>query len=113
MGLFDMLRFRVNPERASGKELTIGYEFTDIDEQYTLNLRNSILEIHQSLPDEADAVLTLTREFGNKILLGEESFESGLENGAIGIQGDAASVEVFHSAFDQPGDLPPPNLALR
>jgi len=111
--IFDMLRFRVNPERARGKELTIGYDFTDTDEQYTLNLRNSILEIHQSLPDEADAVLTLTREFGNEILLGEESFESGLEQGAIRIKGDVASVGVFHSAFDQPGDLPPPNLALR
>ena len=111
--ILDNLRFAINPERASGKRITLGYDFTDTGEAFTLVLRNSVLEITPSLPANADAVLRLTREFGNKILLGQETFRSGVDSGAIVVKGKKAAVTEFHAVFDRPEELPDPFLVLR
>ena len=111
--ILDNLRFAINPERASGKRITLGYDFTDTGEAFTLVLRNSVLEITPSLPANADAVLRLTREFGNKILLGQETFRSGVDSGAIVVKGKKAAVTEFHTVFDRPEELPDPYLVIR
>ena len=111
--ILDNLRFAVNPERASGKRIAVGYDFTDTGETFTLVLRNSVLEITPSLPADADAVLRLTREFGNKILLGQESFQSGVDSGVIVVKGKKAAVTELHAVFDRPDELPDPYLVLR
>ncbi len=107
------LRFAINPKRASGKRLTVGYEFTDTGESFTLQLRNSVLEITPTLPNPPAAVVRLTRAFGNKILRGEETLQSGLDSGAITIRGNPADVTALHSIFDRPEELPTPNVAVR
>lgn len=57
----------------------MGYEFTDTDESFTLTLRNSVLEVMPTLADDPAAVVQLTREFGNRMLRGQESLQSGEE----------------------------------
>lgn len=111
--VLDNQRFRINPERASGKNIKLGFDFTDTGEQFTLILRNSILEILPSLPEDADAVLRLTRQFGNRILRGEETLESGVASGAIEVSGQRTKVTEFNFVFDKPGEFPDPHLALR
>ncbi|MDJ0849669.1 MAG: alkyl sulfatase dimerization domain-containing protein [Myxococcota bacterium] len=111
--ILDNLRFSIDPERADGKRISLGYDFTDTGEAFTLVLRNSVLEIIPSLPEGADAVLRLTRAFGNQILLGQTTFESGIESGAIVVKGRKAAVTEFHAVFDRPEELPDPHLALR
>ena len=111
--VLENLRFAINPERANGKQLTVGYEFTDTGESFTLQLRNSVLEITPSLRDRTAAVVRLTRAFGNKILRGEETLQSGMDSGAIIVRGDPAEVKALHSVFDRPQELPTPNIAVR
>lgn len=111
--VLENLRFQINPERASGKQLTVGYEFTDTGESFTLTLRNSVLEIVPSLPASPAAVVRLTRVFGNRILRGDETLQSGMQSGAITVRGDASAVESLHAVFDRPEELPTPNVALR
>ena len=48
--ILDNLRFSIDPERADGKRISLGYDFTDTGEAFTLVLRNSVLEIVPSLP---------------------------------------------------------------
>jgi alkyl sulfatase BDS1-like metallo-beta-lactamase superfamily hydrolase len=111
--ILENLRFAINPERANGKQLTVGYEFTDTGESFTLQLRNSVLEITPSLTDRTAPVVQLSRAFGNKILRGEETLQSGVDSGAITIRGNAADVKALHAVFDRPQELPTPNIALR
>jgi alkyl sulfatase BDS1-like metallo-beta-lactamase superfamily hydrolase len=111
--LIDMLRFRINPARADGKKITLGYRFTDTGEAFTLTLRNSVLEVHPTLPSGADAVLRLTRAFGNQIVLGTQSIQSGIDTGAIRVEGNRTAVTEFHAIFDRPEELPDPHLAVR
>ncbi len=58
-------------------------------------------------------MLKLSREFGNCILRGEETFESGMASGDIVVEGKQAKVAEFHMIFDNRGELPEPNLARR
>jgi alkyl sulfatase BDS1-like metallo-beta-lactamase superfamily hydrolase len=111
--VLESLRFAINPERANGKQLTVGYEFTDTGESFTLQLRNSVLEITPSLAERAAPVVRLTRAFGNRILRGEETLQSGMDSGAITVRGNPAEVKALHSVFDRPQELPTPNIALR
>ncbi len=104
--VLENLRFAVNPERANGKQLTVGYQFADTGESFTLQLRNSVLEITPSLPDRTAPVVQLTRAFGNRILRGEETLQSGMDSGAITVRGNPAEVKALHSVFDRPQELP-------
>jgi len=88
-------------------------EFTDTGESFTLQLRNSVPEITPSLTDRTAPVVQLTRAFGNRILRGDETSQSGTDSGAITIRGNPAEVKALHSVFDRPRDLPTPNIALR
>jgi len=111
--VLENLRFAINPERAKGKQLTVGYEFTDTGEAFTLQLRNSVLEVTPSLTERTSSVVQLTRAFGNRILRGDETFQSGMDSGAITVRGNLAEVKALHGVFDRPGELPTPNIALR
>ena len=80
---------------------------------FTLQLRNSVLEITPSLTDHTAPVVQLTRAFGNRILRGDETLQSGMDSGAITVRGNPADVKALHAVFDRPGELPAPNIALR
>jgi alkyl sulfatase BDS1-like metallo-beta-lactamase superfamily hydrolase len=111
--ILENLRFAINPERASGKRFAVGYLFTDTDESFTLTLRNSVLEVTPSLTDAPATVVQLTRAFGNRMLRGEETLQSGVDSGAITIRGNLDEVRALHSIFDRPEELPTPHTALR
>jgi alkyl sulfatase BDS1-like metallo-beta-lactamase superfamily hydrolase len=111
--VLENLRFAINPERAKGQRRTVGYEFTDTGESFTLTLRNSVLEVAPSIADSAAAVVRLTRAFGNRMLRGEETLQSGIASGAITVGGNPAEVQALHAVFDRPGELPAPHTALR
>jgi len=111
--ILENLRFAINPERASGRQLTVGYQFTDTDESFTLVLRNSVLQVTPSLTDDTATVVQLTRAFGNRILQGAETLQSGVDSGAITIRGNLDEVRALHSVFDRPEELPAPHTALR
>jgi alkyl sulfatase BDS1-like metallo-beta-lactamase superfamily hydrolase len=111
--ILENLRFAVNPERANGQQFKVGYEFTDTGESFTLELRNSVLVVTPSLPERPATVARMTRAFGNRILRGEETLQSGVDSGAITICGNPAEVQALHSIFDRLEELPEPNIALR
>lgn len=50
---------------------------------------------------------------GAVVLRGEETFQSGMESGAITVRGNPADVQALHAVFDRPEELPTPNIALR
>ncbi|MBE9549046.1 MAG: hypothetical protein IMF09_06510 [Proteobacteria bacterium] len=111
--IFDNLRYSINPERANGKRSTLSFSFTDTGEKFTLTLRNSVLEIMEELPSVADAMVTMTRKFGNRIFLGEETWQSGIDSGDIEVKGEPRKVTEFFAVMDRREELPDPHISLR
>ena len=103
--LFNMLRYRINPDRASGKQLSLGYRFTDTSEDFTLRLRNSILEIQPRRADAVDVRVEMTREQFKQL------FEGGLSPERL--TGNKATIKDFFAVLDNPTELPVPNISLR
>jgi alkyl sulfatase BDS1-like metallo-beta-lactamase superfamily hydrolase len=111
--VLENLRFAINPERASRQLISVGYEFTDTNESFTLTLRNSVLEVTPSLADDPATVVQLTREFGNRMLRGQETLQSGIDSGEVTVRGNREAVQALHAVFDRPEELPAPHTALR
>ena len=108
--LLNMLRYRINPERALGKHLTIGYRFTDTGEDFTLTLRNSVLQIQPERAAKVDARVEMTRKQFNQLFEGKLSPERIAD---AQLTGNKATIKDFFAVLDHPTDLPIPNIALR
>lgn len=98
---FDYLGVRLNGPRARGKRCLLNWDFTDVKEQYTLQLENGALTYtpDKQAPD-ADATLTLTRETLDKINTRAMTFEQAIEKGAIQVKGNKASVKELLGLLD-------------
>ena len=88
---FDFWGVRLNGEMADGKQFVINWDFTDIDEQYALNLSNSALTYRADwLAPDAGLTVTLERATLDAITLGETTFEDAVATGAVELEGDAS-----------------------
>jgi alkyl sulfatase BDS1-like metallo-beta-lactamase superfamily hydrolase len=71
-------RYQVDAEKAGDKRLALGVDFTDSGDSYTVELRNSILEIKQRPLPRGMPAVSLTQDQLRAILGGE----------ALSVQGD-------------------------
>jgi alkyl sulfatase BDS1-like metallo-beta-lactamase superfamily hydrolase len=110
--LFGMLRYRINPERASGKHITLGYHFTDSSEDFTLTMRNGVLQIQPGRAVDADVRVEMTRKQFNQLFEGKLTHEQAVAGGAK-ISGDPTAITNLFAAMDRPEELPVPNISLR
>ena len=55
-------RYQVDADKAGGKRLSLGIVFTDSGDSYTVELRNSILEIKQQQPPKGMPAVSLTQD---------------------------------------------------
>jgi alkyl sulfatase BDS1-like metallo-beta-lactamase superfamily hydrolase len=60
--IFESLRFRVDGPRlsAEGVHMTLGISITDANANYSLTLRNGVMEFAERKPDQADVRISLT-----------------------------------------------------
>jgi alkyl sulfatase BDS1-like metallo-beta-lactamase superfamily hydrolase len=98
---FDYLGIRLNGPKAEGKQFTLNWNFTDVNEHYVLRLENCTLTYtpNKQLPN-ADATLTLTREALDKINTGAMSFEQAVSNGTLRIEGKQQVVSELFGLLD-------------
>ncbi|MDA0128196.1 MBL fold metallo-hydrolase [Vibrio sp. MarTm2] len=98
--LFDYLAVRLLPEKAAGKDYTININFTDLDEQYTLYIENSVLNHTTKQSDDPDVSLTLTKEALDKVQLGEMTLEQAISSGDLKLKGDKKVFKDFVGMLD-------------
>ncbi|MDA0147965.1 alkyl/aryl-sulfatase [Vibrio sp. LaRot3] len=98
--LFDYLAVRLLPEKADGKDYAINIDFTDLDEQYTIYIENSVLNHTTKLSEEPDVTLTLTKETLDDVQLGVITLEQAILNGDIKLTGDKEVFKDFISMLD-------------
>ncbi|EAQ98261.1 alkyl sulfatase dimerization domain-containing protein [Congregibacter litoralis] len=109
--LLSLLRFRVDAEAAEGKTVSVAYELTDTNEVYTLQLRNSILDIQPVLAADADVTLRLDRALLDQLFIGDISYADAISNDLLAVEGSKLKLRSFGQAFDRdPGH---PYLSLR
>jgi len=97
---FDLLGVRLNGPRAEGKSMLINWNFTDVDEQYALNLENSALTYTHGLAEGAQASLMLTRATLDSIVLKQTTFAAAAASGRIAVAGDPGKVIELLGLFD-------------
>jgi alkyl sulfatase BDS1-like metallo-beta-lactamase superfamily hydrolase len=98
---FDYLGGRLDGVRAEGRRLVIDWVFSDLGRRYALNLENCALTYladHRS--DNADATVTLVRTTLNRLVLREMTFADAVEQGLVGVEGDAAKVADLFTLLD-------------
>jgi len=98
--MLDYMGVRLNPKKAAGKKMKIGFNFTDVNELYTLILENSTLNNRIGLEDDADSTIVTTRASLNKIMLGKLTVAEGLKSGAIKVEGTKGMFKELQGMLD-------------
>jgi alkyl sulfatase BDS1-like metallo-beta-lactamase superfamily hydrolase len=87
--LFDYLGVRLNAEKAEDKTITINFVFSDTNQKYKLELKNSTLNhTENDQAKNADLTLTLTRRSLDNVLLKQNTIKEEIDKGDIKVQGD-------------------------
>lgn len=98
---FDFLAMRLNGPKADGKHLSLNFDFTDLKQQYSVEMGNGVLNHTEGvLAKDADAKVTLTRDTLNKIVLKETSLKDALASGGIKVDGTQGKLEELVSYMD-------------
>ena len=79
----DYLAVRVNPEKAKGLDLKINVKFTDLNKNYSLVLKNSVLNSYDKLQKSPDGEIYLTRDALNQIISGKTTLNKEIETNKI------------------------------
>ena len=98
--ILDYMAVRLNPEKAAGKKLKINFNFTDVNELYTVFLENSTLNNREGNADDADSTIVTTRTTLDSIMLGKLTVEKGLESGAIKVKGTKGKFKELQGMLD-------------
>ncbi|MGF1691093.1 alkyl/aryl-sulfatase [Photobacterium kagoshimensis] len=98
--LFDYLAVRILPEKAAGKDFAINIDFTDLDQQYTLYVENSVLNHTKKLTDKPDVSLTLTKAALDDVQLGNITLEKAIADGDIKVKGNEQVFKDFVGMLD-------------
>src|SRR5690606_32906292 len=61
---------RIDPEKSADVELTLGFEFPDIGEQWALEVRRGVVELHRGIPAGTTLRLTLDKTYLDTVISG-------------------------------------------
>lgn len=86
----DLLAVRMDADKAQGHDMTLNWNFTDLDLPFALTLRNGVLTYREhSSHAKADVTVTMTKAVLDRISLRQLDFPTALKQGDIRLQGDA------------------------
>jgi alkyl sulfatase BDS1-like metallo-beta-lactamase superfamily hydrolase len=97
---FDYLGVRLNGPAAAERDLTLGLRLPDVDEEWTLLVRNGTLSHRSGIADYADVVVTMTRPDLDEVIFGSTQVAGLVASGRAEIAGDASVLEHFVGLLD-------------
>ena len=99
--LLDVLRYKVDAEKAGDATININIRVTDSRERdFHLQLRNSVLRVFRGHRAPSDARIELTRSELSAITLGRRQFQSSFQQGRVSVQGDQEQARQFFDNLD-------------
>lgn len=104
--LFDTMAVRLKAEDAEGKKICIKIIFTDLNESYQLNIKNSVFH-HRELaqPDpgtDVDVSISLTRELFVKMSIGKAGIRDTVFSEDFKVEGSKLDLVRFFMLFEKP-----------
>jgi alkyl sulfatase BDS1-like metallo-beta-lactamase superfamily hydrolase len=100
--VFDLLGVRIDGPRADGVELALGWRFPDLDQEWTLRLEHGAVSAWPELADDVTVTLTMDRPVLTRMLLDRASIAASVEEGALVIDGDPATLASFFGFVEPP-----------
>ena len=100
---FASMAASLNGPRADGKHLVINFNFTDLQENYVLEVENAVL--HQRLAPpvaNADATVNLTKPLFMQLVTGTAGLKETLFSDDLSIEGSRLSLLEFFTLLDKP-----------
>lgn len=91
---------RVDPEQANAVQLTLGFSFPDIDEQWALEVRRGVVQLHQGIPPGTTLKLTLNKTYLDTVMSGENGLLKGALLGDVKVEGSLLQLKTFLGCFD-------------
>ncbi len=86
----DLLAVRMDSDKAQGHDMTLNWNFDDLDQHFALTLRNGVLTYReQASHAQADATVTMNKAVLDRISLRQLDFVSAIRQGEIKLDGDA------------------------
>ena len=98
---FNAMPPRLNHKKAIGKSIKIGFTMADTGQTFGMILRNSIIEITQNIPDDADATATVATMTWKRISVGLADAKQAIKDGDLVIDGSKLKFAQFFSLFDR------------
>jgi len=101
--LFDFLGVMLDADAASGKRITINWDFVDTGETYVLTLEDCVLgNSRRALSDDADLTIRLARDLLTDVLTGKADIMGKIECGEISMEGAAARLGELLCLIERP-----------
>ena len=100
--LFDFWAVSLNAPKALNQKLKVAFNFTDLKQQHTVTVNNSVLNHTSKADSAADSNVTLTKTSLDDILLGKSIWEDKIKSGDIKVSGKQASLTQLLGLIDQP-----------
>lgn len=102
---------RVDPEKANDVHLTLAFDFPDINQQWALELRRGVVQMHKGIPDGTTLKLTLDKSYLDTVMSGENGLLKGALLGDVKVAGNLLDIKTFLGCFDFSDQ--PPMLTIR
>lgn len=100
---FTAMATRLDPVRAAQNDRVFEFVFTDVGEDYVIELSNGVMHYRTgAAAGEADATVTLTREFWLRLLQRDAGLADMLTSRDFAIEGDRGALLGFFAMLDQP-----------
>lgn len=96
----EAMTIRLIAEQTLDVHLTMGFQIIDTDEEYAIEIRRSVAQFHECLPEKVDVKLEMKRSFLNENILDITSVKNEVDSGDIKVVGEWKDVERFFGCFE-------------
>jgi alkyl sulfatase BDS1-like metallo-beta-lactamase superfamily hydrolase len=98
--LLELLRYKIDAENIGDKHIKVAYRFTDTDENFTVEIRNSILQLHPKKLPKVDVTMTMSRSLLDAVFRREIDYATAIADGRVQVDGSVLALRSFSKAFD-------------
>lgn len=98
---------RLKAEAALDVQMSLGFQFRDLEQGYGLEIRRGVCQFHRSLPKNADIVLSLSKADYDRVLLGQTSYADLVDSGAAQLKGGIEKLNRFIGYFESDDESQP------
>ncbi|MBI3471277.1 MAG: hypothetical protein HY013_07970 [Candidatus Solibacter usitatus] len=90
----------LDPEKSRDVRLTLGFQITDADQAFALEIREGVAEFHPTLPPARTATLVTSRRTLHSLLLGQTTLDKAVSSGEARVTGPQQAAASFFTYFD-------------